>query len=182
MPLPKKDSYTIEDIFSLPDGERAELINGQIYYMAPPSATHQMFVVKLIQKIANYIDEKAGDCVVVPAPFAVFLNEEKNTYVEPDISVICDKNKVDNRGCHGAPDWVIEVISPSTRRKDCYNKMAAYHEAGVRDYWIIDPEKKVIIVYDMEQDKPPVIYGIQESVKANIYDDFVIDFSEFHIM
>lgn len=97
--------YTIEDIYSLPDGERAELIDGQIYYMAPPGRTHQKISGKLHQAIANYIDSKAGRCEVYAAPFAVFLNEDDMNYVEPDISVICDISKLDEKGCHGAPDW-----------------------------------------------------------------------------
>ena len=88
MALQQEKNYTIEDIYALPDGKRAELIDGRIYDMAPPSTKHQLLISKLNQKIANYIDEKGGNCMVLPAPFAVFLNEDDINYVEPDISVI----------------------------------------------------------------------------------------------
>ena len=94
MPLPKESIYTLKDIYNLPEGKRAELIDGQIYYMAPPSRKHQRITGMLYQRIANYIDSNKGPCEVNIAPFAVFLNENEKNYVEPDISVICDKSKV----------------------------------------------------------------------------------------
>ena len=115
--------YTIEDIYALPDGERAELIDGKIYYMAPPSRIHQKISWKLHQTIANYIDGQSGKCEVYAAPFAVFLNEDDINYVEPDISVICDLSKLDDKGCHGAPDWIIEITSPSSRSMDYFKKL-----------------------------------------------------------
>ena len=118
MPLLKANIYTTDDIYALPEGKRAELIDGVIYDMAPPSRMHQKLVNKLSQKITNYIDTHNGSCEVYPAPFAVFLNTDNKNYVEPDISVICDKNKLDDRGCNGAPDWIIEIISPSTKHID----------------------------------------------------------------
>ena len=114
MALLKEESYTIEDIYALPDGERAELIDGHIYYMAPPSYKHQKLVMELSAIIRNYIKQHKGTCEVLPAPFAVYLDEINNTYVEPDISVICDPNKLDDKGCKGAPDWIIEIVSPFT--------------------------------------------------------------------
>ena len=108
----KEKIYTIDAIYALPDGERAELIDGRIYMMAPPNTMHQNLVSEFTITIGNYIRSKGGNCKVFPAPFAVFLNNDNQNYVEPDISVICDKNKLDDRGCHGAPDWVIEVVSP----------------------------------------------------------------------
>lgn len=95
---------------------------------------------KLNQKIANYIDSSGGDCKVIPAPFAVFLNEDNTNYVEPDISVICDKDKLDNRGCNGAPDWIIEIASPSNQHMDYEIKLFKYRSAGVREYWIVNPD------------------------------------------
>lgn len=108
--------YTIDDIYSLPDGERAELIDGKIYYMAPPNTRHQRLVHFFDREIGNYIQSSNGECEVFPAPFAVFLNEDNTNYVEPDISVICDSSKLDDKGCHGAPDWIIEIVSPATSR------------------------------------------------------------------
>ncbi len=112
----KLESYTIEDIYALPDGERAELIDGKIYYMAPPSTRHQRLLNFINTEINLYIRENKGECEVFPAPFAVYLNKDDKNYVEPDISVICDKDKITDKGCNGVPDWIIEVISPVIKR------------------------------------------------------------------
>lgn len=177
MPLPQEKLYTTADIYDLPDGHRAELIDGQIYYMTPPTRRHQRFVSKLNQSIANYIDSHNGCCEVYPAPFAVFLNEDDQNYVEPDISVICDPNKLTDRGCKGAPDWIIEIVSPSSRRMDYLTKLLKYSSSGVREYWIVDPDKKQIIVYNfVNDDMTP--YTFADSVKVGIYEDLVIDFAE----
>ena len=126
----KLESYTIEDIYSLSDGQRAELIDGQIYYIAPPSWGHQVISRKLHQAIANYIDSNNGKCEALAAPFAVFLNADDETYVEPDISVICDLSKLDDKGCHGAPDWIIEIVSPSSKVRDYMTKLFQYRTEG----------------------------------------------------
>lgn len=133
--------YTIDDIYSLPDGEHAELIDGEIYYMAPPSWTHQKISMFLSNEISAYIKKNSGGCEVLAAPFAVFLNNDDETYLEPDISVICDRVKLDEDGCHGAPDWIIEIVSPSSKSRDYMKKMFLYNAAGVREYWIVDPER-----------------------------------------
>ena len=176
MPLPKNNSYTIEDIFALPEGKRAELIDGQIYDMAPPSPFHQKLVMELSATIRNYIRAKGGSCEVYPAPFAVFLNKDTQNYVEPDISIICDKNKLDDKGCNGAPDWIIEIVSPSSKRMDYYIKLFKYRTAGVREYWIVDPIREMILVYDFENDDYEQ-YSFSEIVKVRIYDDFEINFT-----
>ena len=144
MSLPRETACTIEDIYALPDGQRAELIDGQMYMMAPPSYRHQRLVTQLSRIIGNYIADKDGDCEVLPAPFAVTLFANDETYVEPDISIICDKSKLDDRGYNGAPDWIIEVISPSTARMDYSVKLFKYRTAGVREYWIVNPLKKIV--------------------------------------
>ena len=176
MPLPKNNSYTIEDIFALPEGKRAELIDGQIYDMAPQSPFHQKLVMELSATIRNYIRAKGGSCEVYPAPFAVFLNKDTQNYVEPDISIICDKNKLDDKGCNGAPDWIIEIVSPSSKRMDYYIKLFKYRTAGVREYWIVDPIREMILVYDFENDDYEQ-YSFSENVKVRIYDDFEINFT-----
>lgn len=143
--------YTVDDIYALPDGERAELIDGQIYYMAPPNTKHQRISGRLYQAIANYIDSKNGECEIFAAPFPVFLNKNSNNnYVEPDISVICDKDKITEKGCYGAPDWIIEIVSPGSRRMDYYIKLFQYRTAGVKEYWIVDYEKNIVMVYDFQ--------------------------------
>ena len=151
MALAHERTYTIDDIYALPDGQRAELIDGQMYMMAPPTTNHQRLVAKLSHQILSHIDAKGGNCEVFPAPFAVFLNEDDQNYVEPDISVICDKDKLNDKGCNGAPDWVIEIISPSTSHMDYGIKLFKYRTAGVREYWIVNPSMHTVNVYDFER-------------------------------
>lgn len=171
--LRKEAFYTIDDIYALPDGERAELIDGQIYYMAPPSRTHQRLSMFLSSAILAHIREKGGGCEVYAAPFAVFLNDDDVNYVEPDISVICDTSKLDEKGCHGAPDWVIEIVSPSSRSMDYFTKLFKYRTAGVREYWVVDPHRKTVTVYQFEQDQMNE-YAFGESVPVGIYEGFSI--------
>lgn len=173
----KENVYTIDDIYSLPDGERAELIDGKIYYMAPPNTKHQRISGRLYQTIINYIDSKNGDCEIFVAPFAVFLIENnRNNYVEPDISVICNKDKITEKGCCGAPDWIIEIVSPSSRRMDYYIKLFKYRTAGVKEYWIVDYEKNLVMVYDFQNDNGND-YTFSDTVPVGIYSDLTIDFS-----
>ena len=181
MPLPRPQHYTIDDIYNLPEGHRAELIDGQIYDMAPPNRRHQGILSFLHAAIYNHIARNNGDCKVYPAPFAVFLSADGSTYLEPDLSIICDENKLDDRGCNGAPDWIIEIVSPSSRSMDYYTKFSLYRSAGVREYWIADPMKQIILVYDMEHDAAPTIYTFTDTINVNIYDGFQIDFSKLHI-
>ena len=150
--LRKPEIYTIEDIYALPEGERAELIDGKIYNMALPNTKHQMLVSDLHYQIKDYIKRNNGECSVFPAPFAVFLNENNINYVEPDISVICDKNKITDKGCNGAPDWVIEIVSQSSKSMDYFKKLFQYRTSGVREYWIADPIKQRVTVYFFEKE------------------------------
>ena len=173
----KNEGYTIDDIYALPDGKRAELIDGLIYDMSPPSFKHQKILSFLHIEIGNYIRENNGSCEVIPSPFAVFLNKDNKTYVEPDISVICDKNKLDDCGCNGAPDWIIEIVSPSSKRMDYMTKLFKYRSAGVREYWIVDPMKDRIIVYNFEADDI-FEYTFADKIKVGIYEELEIDFSE----
>ena len=172
----KEEVFTIEDIHALPEGERAELIDGQIYYLAAPTRTHQRISGKLFQIIANYIDSQNGNCEIYPAPFAVYLNEDDYNYLEPDISVICDPSKLDEKGCHGAPDWIIEIVSPGSRSMDYYKKLFKYSSAGVREYWIVDSEKNRITVYNFEHDDMQE-YSFGEDVPVGIYEGFSIRIS-----
>ncbi len=169
MALPQEKTYTIDDIYALPDGTRAELIDGEMYMMAPPGMRHQRLVSLLHGTIFEYISRKKGDCEVFPAPFAVFLNADDRNYVEPDISVICDKSKLDDRGCNGAPDWVIEIVSPSSKQMDYFTKLFKYRTAGVKEYWIVDSEKNRVMVYQFKQDEVNV-YDFTEDIPVGIYD------------
>ena len=176
MALVQEKGYTVEDIYNLPDGERAELIDGQIYMMSTPSSGHQRIVHFLDRSIGNYVSDRGGDCEVFPAPFAVYLNNDDRTYLEPDLSIICDPDTVDDKGCKGAPDWIIEIVSPSTQHRDYLIKLFKYRTAGVREYWIVDQGKNRITVYNFENDTLDE-YDFTESVKAGTYNDFEIDFS-----
>ena len=171
--------YTEEDYYNLPENVRAELINGQIYYMAAPSRIHQEILMFLSKTIANYIDSKKGPCKVYPAPFAVKLfSEDDRNVVEPDISIICDPNKLTDRGCTGAPDWIVEIVSPSNSSHDYIRKLNLYADAGVREYWIVNPMNQSVYVYHLEETKfEAAAYTFQDKIKVNIYDDLWIDFT-----
>ncbi len=171
------DYYTVEDIYALPDGQRAELIDGEIYMMATPGRIHQELVMELSFRIKDYIRQQSGRCRVYPAPFAVFLNADEEIYVEPDISVICDENKLTEKGCNGAPDWVIEIVSPGSKYMDYSKKLFKYNTAGVREYWIVDFEKNRVMVYNFEHNTVGD-YTFLDKVKAGIYENFEIDFSK----
>lgn len=180
MPLVKENIYTVDDIYKLPDGVRAELIDGQMYDMAPPLRKHQRLVVELSSIIQQYIKSNKGMCEVDVAPFAVFLEADDINYVEPDIAVICDTDKLTDKGCVGAPDWIIEIVSPSSRRMDYMIKLFKYRSAGVREYWIVDPDKNKITVYDFAGEEPG-IYSFSDTLKVGIYSDLFIDFSQMKL-
>lgn len=178
MPLPKEDIYTIADIYALPDGERAELIDGQIYDMTPPNRIHQRIATKLTSIIDRYISDNKGSCEVYTAPFAVFLNEDDRTYVEPDVSVICDPQKLNDKGCNGAPDWIIEIVSPSSQRMDYMTKLFKYRTAGVREYWIVDPEEEKVLVYKFGEQEDFMRYSFDEEIPVGIYSGFEINIAD----
>lgn len=176
----KDGKYTIEDIYALPEGQRAELINGEMYMMASPSTIHQMLLTELFYLIVNHIKSNKGNCKAF-TPLGIFLHNDDNTYLEPDIAVICDKDKLDNKGCHGAPDWVIEIVSPSSKKMDYAIKMAEYQKSEVREYWIVDPLKKIITVYLLEKDSAPILYRFTDKVPVGIFEGFSIDFHEIEL-
>lgn len=174
MPLPKPNFYTSADYWNLPDDERAELIGGKMYAMAPPSRIHQELIAELLTAIHQHIKDHGGDCKAYPAPFAVNLDADDENWVEPDISVICDKNKLTDRGCCGAPDFIIEIVSPSSRRHDYSVKNTLYSQAGVREYWIVDPAKERTTIYRYEEDDAPTIYAFDTPIESNIFPGFVV--------
>ena len=171
--------YTISDLESFPEDRRAELIDGIVYDLACPSRIHQKMVHFLDRVIGNHIEEKNLPCDVYPAPFAVYpVPEDEYTYLEPDISVICDQSKLTDRGCNGAPDWVIEVVSPSTASRDYVYKAYKYQKSGVRLYWIVDPEAGTVMIYDYENSSFGS-YRFDDELKVSICEDFMIRFSDF---
>lgn len=178
MPQPQKQAYTVNYIYSLPEGQRAELIDGQVYDMAPPRRIHQELVSQFTKVIGQYIDAHNGLCKVYPAPFAVFLNADNKNYVEPDISVICDKNKLNEYGCNGAPDWVIEIISPGTERMDYGIKLFKYRSAGVREYWVVNPLTRIVNVFDFEHDEKTGQYCFDDGISSCVYDDLKIKIAD----
>ena len=160
MPL-LKERYTSKDYWALPEGCRSELIDGQLYDMAPPSRIHQEIVSGILYLLKKHIESKKGGCKVYPAPFAVNLDADDKNWVEPDISVICDPDKLTDRGCSGAPDFIVEVVSPGSRRMDYAHKVSLYLslESGIL---IVDPKKMYNKVYLNEQDPMvcPIIFPL----------------------
>ena len=174
----KKRIYTIADIEALPEGQRAELIDGRMYMMATPSLNHQDILVWLSVRIFNFIESHKGKCRVVPAPFGVFIKKDDRNYFEPDISVICDRDKLNEKGCNGAPDWIIEIVSPSTERMDYGVKLFKYRSAGVREYWIINPRTRTVNVFDFEHDQESAQYCFEDEIPVCIYADLTIRISD----
>lgn len=174
MPLPQERIFTADDYWNLPDGQRAELINGRLYNMAPPNRIHQKLVSNLCRLIGNYISSNHGGCEVYPAPFAVDLDANGKTWVEPDLSVICDKRKLTERGCEGAPDWIIEIISPGSIRMDYSVKLFKYRTACVREYWIINPMKKTVSTYFFEGEENAGLFSFDEEICPDIWKDFKV--------
>ncbi len=181
MPLPieHKEYYTANEFYNSVEEEFVELIDGHIYNMTPPNRLHQRIAFNLSRNIADYIDSKNGDCEVYPAPFAVLLDETKDTIVEPDISVICDKEKLTDRGCTGAPDWIIEVVSPSNYSHDYIDKLNLYHQAGVREYWIVNPMDEKTTIYNLQEEVSPKVCDFDEVIPVGIYDDLKIRVKDF---
>lgn len=185
MPLPKENRYTLADVLSWPEEERAELIEGAPVSLAPPSRVHQEIVSELTRQLGNYLEGKK--CRVYPAPFAVRLfekdgdrPEDVDTMVEPDLSVICDPNKLDDAGCKGAPDLVIEVLSPSTQRHDRLTKYNLYQRAGVREYWIVDPSARSVQSFVLEDGHYTATgFGAPEDVlKVSVLEGCFIELSK----
>ena len=177
MDLAQDKTYTVEDIYALPDDQRAELIDGRMYMMAPPRRIHQELVGQFTKAIGQYIDAHGGLCKVYPAPFAVFLNADERNYVEPDISVVCDRDKLDEYGCNGAPDWIIEIASPSDSHRDYGIKLFKYRTAGVREYWIVNPMTRTVTVYDFEDVSGTDQYTFDDEISVRIYEDLTLRIS-----
>ena len=182
MPLPKQEYYTYIDYLTWDEQEHTELIEGVPVMMAPPSRIHQQISGEIFGQIANYLEGKR--CRVYAAPFAVRLfarsdipNDKVNTIVEPDISVICDKDKLDERGCVGAPDFVVEVISPSSIRHDRLTKFNLYQRAGVREYWIVSPDEQTVQVCVLRDGNYQTVdLGVPgDVVKVNVLDGCFVE-------
>ena len=165
----QQGEYTIEDYYALPDDKRMELIDGVFYDMAAPSNIHQIIAAQIYRYIFDFIYSQSGRCVPLIAPADVNLGKDDKTMVQPDVMVVCDRNKIQRQKINGAPDMVVEIISESTRMKDSSVKLMKYKEAGVREYWLVDPDKKLVVVYEFEHEKYPVIYGFDDVVSVGIF-------------
>lgn len=165
-----------EEYYQLPDGEHAELINGELVYLCAPYRFHQQLVNELAYTFTAHIKKNKGPCQVYTAPFAVKLSEEEHTIVLPDISVVCDASKLDKRGCNGCPDLVVEIVSEAYRHRDYVEKLALYIRYEAREYWIVDPDKETVVVFPLEQtDAAPHTYSFKDSIPVGIFEGLSIN-------
>ncbi len=169
---------SLEEYEALPEDARAEIFDGQIYYMASPSQVHQTISMELSTLLNTYLKSKKGPCRVFHAPFDVKLNDEPLTIVQPDLLIVCDKDKLDGKRCNGAPDFIIEIVSLGNPSDDYIRKLYYYKNAGVREYWIVDPRRKIVTVNYFEGSKLNIQYSFDSTIKVNIYDDLYINFSD----
>ena len=186
MALPAEEPrYTFADALTWGEDERIEIIDGEAVMMAPPLRVHQKISMELSSQIHEFLRGKRGE--VFAAPFAVRLFEENgdrpedvDTMVEPDITVVCDPDKLDKYGCKGTPDMVIEILSPSTRRHDLAVKYRLYQRAGIREYWIVDPDTRMVQVFRLEDGlyNAPDVFTSGSMVPVGIWEDFSIDLSQ----
>ena len=177
----KQGDYTVSDYLNMPDDTRVELIDGVIFDMGAPILRHQVIAGRLYHLIAQFIDERDGPCIPFFSPVDVQLDCDEKTIVQPDVLIVCDPQKYREGKIFGAPDFAAEVISPSTRRKDYILKLKKYFDAGVKEYWIIDPSKEKVIVYNFTDETPLDItmYSFEDKVPVALYNgDLVIDFTD----
>ena len=184
MALAKEERYTYADLMAWDDGKRYELYGGKVVAMSSPSDVHQEILSALHYHLYGFLRGKP--CTVYPAPFDVRLfdtaddpPEESEYVLQPDLVVVCDKSKVDRYGVHGAPDMVVEVLSPSTQERDWGEKLALYRKAGVREYWIVDPAGRFVAVHVLRDGKygAPMFYTALAKVPVSLWDGFSMDLS-----
>lgn len=178
----KREDYDINDYLAIPDGIRVELIDGVIYDMATPTNIHQVMIVKIVSRLNSFIEKNKGKCVPFVAPLDVKPSEEDDkTVVQPDVFVVCNRDIAKKRFFESAPDLVIEILSPSTKKRDSGIKMRKYRETGVREYWIVDPIQKHVVVHHFEFTDIPKAYGFDDKVPVGIFDGKCeIDFAEIY--
>lgn len=175
---PQPELITMVQYETLPDDKRVEVFDGVIYDMSAPSQEHQTISTELTTILNTYIKTKQGSCRVFHAPFDVKLNDDPLTIVQPDLMIICDKNKLDGKRCNGAPDFIIEIVSPGNPADDYIRKLYYYKNYGVREYWIVDPQRKSVTVNYFDGNLLNVPYTFDSVIKVNIYDDLYINFPD----
>ena len=171
--------YTVEDVEALPENRRVELINGVLYDMATPTTTHQRLVQRLSYELYRFIQEHKGTCEVFPAPFGVYLTNDNRYLLEPDVTVVCDPQKIDEKGCHGTPDFVAEVVSKNTQNRDYGIKLFKYRTEGVREYWIVNPLVHTVTVYRFDaEEEAAVVYGMDEEIPVGIFEGLTVQLED----
>jgi len=184
-------TYTYKDYLTYDENERIEIIEGEIVSMSPaPSRIHQEVITEILFKIRQYIESNNSPCKVYAAPFDVILKNDdedvtnSKNIVQPDISVICDKSKLTDKGCTGSPDMIVEIVSPFNPRNDYIKKLSLYEEFKVKEYWIVNPMEKNILVYTLTHDGygAPKMYTFNDKIKVNIYDNLEIDFKSLNLI
>lgn len=168
--LSEQGKYTLQDYYALPDDRRVELIDGVFYDMAAPSLIHQQIVGFVYAQIHDFIEKNGGDCISPITPVDVQLDCDNKTMIQPDVLIVCDPKKLKHFGILGAPDFVLEVLSPSTKKKDMLTKLVKYMDAGVKEYWVIDPDRKALVVYLAQERGMPSIYPLQGKVGVQLYE------------
>ncbi len=177
-----KDHFNYADYCQWLDNERWELINGISYAMNTPLRIHQEILFELGGQVGNYLQGKS--CKGYMAPFDVCLPQQNeaddqiDTVVQPDLLVVCDHSKLDKKGCRGAPDWIVGVLSPSTAIKDMSTKRMLYQQHGVREYWIIHPSEQWVMIYCLNSDgeyELPSVIALEGNISVSIFKDLQID-------
>ena len=167
----KQGKYTVQNYYNLPDNIRAELIDGVLYFKGSPSYLHQLVLVEIITMLHNFIRKNKGGCHVLAAPLDVQIDCDEDSMLQPDIMVSCRKERREEWGIYGAPDMVVEITSPSTRTLDTKKKLEKYRSAGVREYWIVDFQKRIILTYFFERDINPHFYNFDSNIPVAIFED-----------
>lgn len=176
-----QDEFTVEDYLKLPEEERMELIDGVIYDLGAPTDKHQIIRDEIFARFRDYIRKKKGKCITITSPIDVQLDCDNRTMVQPDVVIVCDRNKFKKGRIFGAPDLVVEVLSNSTKKKDVFIKGNKYWNAGVREYWLVDPNKKVVHVYEYEKEDFQTIYTFEDKVPVGIWNnECEVDFAEIY--
>lgn len=182
MPVSKAElKYSYSDYLTWNENERWEILDGVPYMQAAPSRIHQEVSLSLLMFFANYLQGKP--CKVYHAPFCVRLDAEKNdkdimNVVEPDITIVCDNSKLDDKGCKGSPDLIVEILSPSSVKVDRVDKFNKYEKAGIKEYWIVEPDQKIVSVFLLQSNSRygrPEMYTNDDKIQVSIFPELEID-------